>query len=249
MDDAICIIDLSGCFFRDYFATMSDVDAYALTVERCQFYRDEYRRCIVACDGPHNKRRAWYPEYKATRKEKPVEALDALRAIEQQVGDWGMPIIKLEGYEADDVIASVVSQAWLDDVKIVGVDKDLYQLLSDNVRIVTKRGEVGPAGCVDKFGVRPDQMIDWQTLCGDAVDNVPGCPGVGPGRARDLLQRFDTLDAVLAASDDDLRSVRGVGDKTVTALREWDPSLARRLVTLLTDAPVSIDELWTAVAV
>jgi DNA polymerase-1 len=240
----ICLVDLSGIFWRNFYGCRSDIDAYQITLEQVEGYRERFERTAVCCDCGPLIRAEWYPDYKIQRGEKPQDAIDSLRAIEQQAATWDTPLIKLKGYEADDVIASLVDQAWLDDVVIISSDKDLYQLLSDSVRLITKNGEVGPAECVKKFGVRPDQIRDFLTLTGDASDNIPGCPGIGPGRARDLLVKFGTLEAVRAATDEELRTVRGMGDKTLVSLREWDPSLARRLVTLLTDAPVSLSELW-----
>lgn len=240
----ITIIDLSAEFWRNYFATRSDVDAYQLTLEKLLWYRDECDRTVVACDSGPLLRSEWYPEYKANRDEKPQDALDSLRAIREQVSDLGIAMVACRGYEADDVIATIVKQAWLDEIQILSSDKDLYQLVSDTVRLIGKRGFVGPKECVDKFGVRPDQIRDFLTLTGDAADNIPGCPNVGPGRARDLLQKFETLDGVLASPDDELRAVRGIGDKTLVSLRAWDPSLAKRLTTLLDDAPLDVAALW-----
>jgi DNA polymerase-1 len=240
----ICLVDLSGIFWRTFFGSRSDIDAYQLTLEQCEGYRKRFERTAICCDCGPLIRCQWTEDYKANRGEKPQEAIDALRAIEQQAETWDTPVIKCKGYEADDVIASLCDQAWLDDVLIVSSDKDLYQLLSDSVRMVTTRGEIGPDECVKKFGVRPNQMRDYLTLVGDASDNVRGCDGIGPGRARDLLVKFETLEGVMAATEEELRTVRGMGDKTIASLRAWDPTLARRLVTLLTDCPVNLEELW-----
>lgn len=244
----ICLVDLSGLFWRNYHGSGSDVDAYQLTLDQIEGYRKRYERTAVCCDCGPLLRSEWFPAYKEQRKPKPEDAIDSLRAIEQQAETWDTPLIKLRGYEADDVIATIVDQAWLDDVLIVSSDKDLFQLVSDSVKLMTKNGEVGPEECVKKFGVRPDQMLDYLTLTGDTSDNVPGCTGIGPGRARDLLAKFGSLDAIMAASDEELSSVRGMGEKTLASLRGWDPTLARRLITLLRDAPVSLEKLWNEAA-
>lgn len=245
----ICLVDLGAEFWRNWFATRSAVDAFDITVERLTWHRDQYERVAVCCDSPRTKRVEWFPEYKANRDEKPKEALDALRAIEQQAESWrGVPVLRCDGYEADDVIATLVEQAWLDEVHILSSDKDLYQLIAANVRLITKRGPVDESGCVEKFGVAPAQIRDYLALCGDAADNVPGCDNVGPGRARDLLNRFGSIKGILAATDEELLSVRGVGQKTLTSLRAWDPTMAVRLVSLLRDAPVNFEELWEELA-
>ena len=242
----ICLFDLSASFWRNFYATMSGTSAFELTVEKIAWYRDEYKTVAVCLDA-RSMRKDWYPEYKANRGEKPREALGALRAVEEQVQDWGTPALRCEGYEADDIIATLAEQSWLDETRIVSDDKDLYQLITDNVKLMTKRGETGIFGCVEKFGVLPEQMRDWLALVGDTADNIPGCPSCGPGRARDLLKRFGTLDAIREATDEELLSVRGVGEKTLESIRTWDPSLAVRLVTLMTNAPVKLEDLWQKV--
>ena len=244
----ICLFDLSADFWRNYYATGSGVDAYALTLERVEWFRDQYMRTAICCDAPRCQRYDWYSEYKANRREKPQDAIDSLKAIKQQLETWDTPVILCDGFEADDVIASVVDQAWLDEIRIVGQDKDLYQLLSDAVKMVTKNGEIGPADCEKKFGVKPEQMRDYLALCGDVADNVPGADNVGPGRARDLLQRFGSIKGIMAAFEEELLSVRGVGKTTLASLRAWDPSMAVRLVTLMRDAPVDVQKLWKEVA-
>lgn len=251
----ITLFDLSAEFWRNYFATRSDVDAYSLTIEKIQFYRAEFPQTIVVCDGPRCIRYEWYPEYKANRDAKPQDALDSLRAIKEQVASWGAPIVEVEGYEADDVIATLCEQAWPDDVQVVTGDKDLAQLISETCQLVGKRGPMRTKECIEKFGVKPHQIRDWLALVGDVADNIPGCPQTGPGRARDLLQRFETLDAILAAAradvpekDNDVLKVRGVGKKTLDSLKAWDPSLALKLVSLLNDAPVRLNDLLANVA-
>lgn len=240
----IVLIDLSAAFFRNYYGTGSDVGAFDITIDQVMHYVKEFEHTAVCCEGGSLLRCDWDPNYKANRPPKPQDAIDSLRAIEQQIESWGVPLVRAKGYEADDVIATLVDQAWLDEVQILGSEKDLYQLISDSVRLIGKRGLIGPAECVEKFGVRPEQIRDWLALCGDVSDNVPGCPGIGPGRARDLLVKFETLDAIMGASDEDLLSVRGIGEKALESLREWDPASAVKLVTLLTDAPVNLSELW-----
>lgn len=239
----LTLIDLSHAFWRNYFGTGSAVTAYEQTLDSCKWYHDNSPRTVVCCEGRGSLRKSVYPEYKANREAKPEEALDSLTAIGQQMASWGVPIVAVEGYEADDIIATLTKQAWIDEVQIWSNDKDLYQLLSPTVRLVGQK-HIGPAECVAKFGVHPHQMRDWLAMVGDPVDNVPGCPNCGPGRARDLLQRFGSLELIRAASDDEIREVRGVGPKTLASLREWNPDLALSLVTLMDDAPVKLDDLW-----
>ncbi len=241
----ITLFDLSADFWRNFYATKSDVGAYDLTLESIKYYTNVCQRTAVLCDAPRCKRYDWFPEYKANRKgTKPQEAIDSLQAIKEQVEACGTVIVECDGYEADDLMATLVKQAWPDDAQLVTRDKDLYQLISDSCWLAGKSGLVREPECIEKFGVKPGQIRDFLALTGDAADNIPGCPHTGPGRARDLLQRFQTIKGIQAASDEDLLSVRGIGLKTLTAFRAWDPALAVRLVTLLDDAPVNLEELW-----
>jgi DNA polymerase I len=247
----VVLVDLSGCFWRDYYGTGSDVEAYRTTIDRIDRFRKDHRTA-VCCEGKNPIRFSWFPDYKATRKEKPEDAKAALKSIREQLETWeGVPVISCETFEADDTIATLAHQAWMDDVLIISSDKDLAALITENVKMQTSAGIMGIKECIEKFGVRPDQIRDWLALVGDAADNIPGCPNTGPGRARDLLQRFDTLDAVLAAAradvpekENEVLKVRGVGKKTLDSLKEWDPSLAIRLVTLLDNAPIELERLW-----
>lgn len=236
----IWLLDLGGVFWRNWFATKSERDSFELTMGQVVTHKD--RGDLIVCCDSRSKRHDWYPEYKANRDEKPVAAIESLRAVESQVADMGVRMSKEWGYEADDLIASYAAQGFLDDVRIISNDKDFWQLVTDSVLLYTKRGEEGAADCVERYGIRPDQMIDWQAMVGDTADNIPGCPSCGPGRARDLLQRFETLEAIKQAAPEELSEVRGVGAKTISAIQEWDPTIAKRLVTLLRDAPVDLYE-------
>lgn len=251
MVSPVVLVDLSGCFWRDYYGTKSDVEAYRTSIDRLDRYRRENPRTVVCCEGRSVFRFQWFEGYKANRSAKPEEAKEALRAIITQASTWGIPVLSVDGYEADDVIATLTKQAWLDDVLIVSSDKDLMALLAPNVKMVTKGGTVGPTECFEKVGVWPNQIRDWLALTGDAADNIPGCPNMGPARARDLLQKFGDLNTLLVAANADVPEannpvlqVRGVGTKTLRSLQEWDPSLALKLVTLLDQAPVDLESLW-----
>jgi len=240
----IILCDMGGVFWRNYYATRSDIDAYELTVDKVREMHDAHERVVICCDSAPTRRLALFPEYKANREEKPREALDSLRAAEQQFESWGLPVLRVDGYEADDLIASLAAQA-SEPVRIMSHDKDLYSLIRDDVVMVKPDGRIIDAfECNKKFGVSPAQMLDFLAMVGDASDNVPGCPNVGPGRARDLLQRFGSLKEILAAKDEELREVRGVGEKTLAALRSWNPELALSLIALETDAPVALAALW-----
>lgn len=240
----LVLIDLGAEFWRAFYGSGSAVKAYEITLDRIDFYRREYPRTVVCADSPKSLRREWYPGYKANREAKPEDGIDSLRAIQARVLDWGVPVVQCDGYEADDVVASLAAQAWPEHVQIIGSEKDFFCLISDTVSLIGKNGPIGSNECIEKFGVAPSQMLDWLALVGDASDAIPGCPNCGPGRATDLLERFESIEGLRAATDAEILSVRGVGKKTLASLREWDPTLALKLVRLLDDAPVSLEELW-----
>lgn len=251
MVNSVVLVDLSGCFWRDFYGTKSDVEAYRTTIDRIDRYRHEHPRTAVCCEGRNVIRYQWFEHYKANRGDKPDEAKEALRSIITQVSTWDIPVLSIDGFEADDVIATLARQAWMDDVRILSSDKDLMCLLSANVKMVTTGGVIGPTECFEKTGVWPEQMRDWLALTGDVADNIPGCPNTGPGRARDMLQKFGDLESILAAAradvpekDNEVLKIKGVGPKTLHSLQEWDPALALKLVTLLDNAPVELDRLW-----
>jgi DNA polymerase-1 len=244
----LALIDVGAEFWKNYFGSRSAVTGYELTLERIDWYRHVDCRTVVCCDSPKSKRKEWFHDYKSNRPPKPADALEALIAVQQRATSWGIPVVQSEGYEADDLIATLASQAWPEEVHIVGSEKDFFCLIGDTVKLVGKHGLIGANECFEKFGVLPNQMTDWLALVGDAADAIPGCPSCGPGRATDLLERFETLARIREATDEEILSVRGVGKKTLESLRAWDPSLALQLVRLLDDAPITLDTLWGAAA-
>lgn len=237
----LTIIDLGHVFWRNWYAAKSDVGAYERTIEACMGLHHERPDILVACDSPHLIRRDIYPQYKANREAKPASAIDSLTSVENRVEDWGIPVVRADGYEADDVIATVCEMTvrLLGEAEIVSNDKDLYQLICPQIRMRVGPQSVGADECKAKFGVRPDQMRDWLALVGDTADNIPGCPGVGPGRASDLLAKFGSLQAITGASPGELSSVRGIGEKTISGLQLWDMR-SFELVSLRKDVPLPV---------
>src|SRR4029077_109385 len=144
----------------------------------------------------------------------------------------GIPAISVAGYEADDVMATVARAASKRglDVYLCTADKDCRQLLDEHVRLynLRKRQEFGPKELMADWGVRPDQVVDFQALVGDTVDNVQGVAGIGAKTAAKLLQEFDTLDNLLANID------KVAGAKKQEALRTAVATLpvTRQLVRL-----------------
>lgn len=196
--------------------------------------------CALDSPGP-GARELIYPQYKANRTEIPADLKPQIPLIKQLIAGFNIPGIELAGWEADDIIATATRHALdLDmDVVIVSSDKDNRQLLGPHVRMFNcRRNEFyDSASLLNDWGIRPDQVIDFQSLVGDSVDNVPGVPKVGPKTATTLLATFQTLDAVF----ENIPSAGGKAlQKNLTEGREL-AYISRQLVTLRQDLPLQID--------
>jgi len=196
--------------------------------------------CALDSPGP-GTRELIYPQYKANRTEIPADLKPQIPLIKQLIAGFNIPGIELEGWEADDIIATATRQALAlnMDVVIVSSDKDNRQLLGPNVRMFNcRRNEFYDSqSLLNDWGIRPDQVIDFQSLVGDAVDNVPGVPKVGPKTASTLLTQYQTLDAIL----ENIPHTTGKAlQKNLTAGREL-ATISRQLVTLRQDLPLQID--------
>ena len=139
-----------------------------------------------------------YPQYKANRRETPADLLQQSELIRIGVHEMGIPVLCIPGVEADDVIATLATQNCnkTNTTRIITGDKDLMQLVSNCVFLYDgmKDKEIHENEVVEKFNVKPNQVIDVQSLMGDSTDNVPGVPGIGPKKAAELINEFNSLD-------------------------------------------------------
>ncbi len=201
---------------------------------------------IVAFDRPEPTFRTHlYKDYKAHRTVPPSDLEIQLPHMPRLTRALALPTLSVVGYEADDIMATLAraGSARGLDVYLCTADKDCRQLLDGHVRLynLRKRQEFGPAELLADWGVRPDQVVDFQSLVGDSVDNVPGVPGIGEKTAAKLLQQFDTLENLLANIDE------VAGAKKQEALRASVATLplTRKLVRLADDVPLDFDwEGW-----
>jgi DNA polymerase-1 len=199
--------------------------------------------CALDSPGP-GKREEEYPEYKANRDEMPDELRPQIPVIIEVIEAFGIPAIGLSGWEADDILATLAHRAEEQSVeaRIVTNDKDARQLISPFVRLynVRKDVELDEAVLMDDWGIRPDQVVDFQALVGDKVDNVPGVPLVGPKKASALLNQFGTLEEVLARADE------APGKKLAENLKTYaeQARISRFLVELKRDLDFDLD--WDA---
>jgi len=180
-----------------------------------------------------------YSEYKANRAPMPNELRSQVEPIHEIVKAMGLPLMIVEGVEADDVIGTLCVQATKAGMKslVSTGDKDMAQLVDDSVTLINTMTNVvsDPEGVVEKFGVRPDQIIDYLALVGDKVDNVPGVPKCGPKTAVKWLTEHGDLETVIANAD----SVKGkVGEYLRDSLEQLP--LSKELVTIKCD--VELDE-------
>ena len=196
-----------------------------------------YLICVFDVAGK-TFRDEFFPEYKANRSPMPDDLQLQIPMIHEVLEAMRIPTLGIEGYEADDVIATLArmgEQRGLD-VYICSSDKDCRQLLSDRIKVFNlRKQEAFDRESLQKdWGIAPEQVIDYQTLVGDSVDNVPGVPGIGPKTATQLLQKYQTLDNLLA-------HIEEVPGKKKESIKEALPKLeiSRRLVRLVTDVAVA----------
>lgn len=206
-------------------------------------YAPEY--FAVVFDAPGKTfRNDWYPEYKANRPPMPDDLVAQIEALHESIRAQGWPLVVVSGIEADDVIGTLAQEAqtrgW--QTLISTSDKDMAQLVSPEVVCINTMSNetLDEAGVKNKFGVAPAQIVDYLTLIGDTVDNIPGVAKVGPKTAVKWLSQYETLDNLVAHADE----IKGVVGENLRNTLDWLPE-ARKLVTIKTDCPlpVALDEL------
>ena len=198
-----------------------------------------YAACVFDAKGK-TFRDDWYPEYKAQRPSMPDDLSRQIPPLHEAVRALGWPLLMVDGVEADDVIGTLTRQA--EDAGMEAVvstgDKDLAQLVTGRVRLInTMTNEVlDEAGVLNKFGVPPGRIVDYLTLVGDAVDNVPGVEKVGPKTAVKWINEFGDLDSVIAHAGE----VKGAVGENLRKALDWLP-MGRKLITVKTDVALDID--------
>ena len=185
-----------------------------------------------------------YDQYKANRKEMPVDLQSQIAKSHELLDACAIPGLQFEGYEADDILATVAQTVELagGQCVLVTADKDSRQLLSDKVQIylIRKNKFYTEADLMADWGVTPQQAIDFQAMVGDASDNVPGIPKIGPKTATALLQQFGTLEEMLKHTD----QIKAKGTRQNVEQNIENARLSKELVTLHTNVPLNIP--WTA---
>lgn len=185
-----------------------------------------------------------FEEYKGTREKMPDELRVQIERIREVVMALNIPVLELENFEADDVLGTVAQQAKPHNVPvhIITGDRDLLQLVDDNTRVeLPSRASRPPEiyddeAVIEKFGVRPDQIVDYKALVGDTSDNIPGVKGVGAKTAAKLLNEYQTLDAIYANID----AIKGAMGKKLAEDKD-NAYLSQKLARIVTDAPITLD--------
>ncbi|HAU1321864.1 TPA: DNA polymerase I [Legionella pneumophila] len=186
----------------------------------------------------------WYPEYKAHRPPMPQELSSQFQPLIQLLQAMGLPLLIIDGVEADDVIGTLAKQATKQSIPVVisTSDKDMAQLVNEHVSLINTMSNYSMDidGVKEKFGVAPEQIIDYLTLIGDTVDNIPGVEKCGPKTAVKWLTEYRTLDNLIAHANE-------IGGKIGEYLRASIPHLplSKKLVTIKTDLdlPLNLNQL------
>lgn len=206
-------------------------------------YKPEYMAVVFDAKGK-TFRNDLYPAYKATRQEMPKELSQQIEPLHHIIRALGLPIIMIEGVEADDVIGTLATQATQQkiDAIISTGDKDLAQLVNDHITLINTMTNttLNPEGVVEKFGVKPSTIIDYLTLIGDTSDNVPGVAKVGPKTAVKWLNEYGSLDNIILNAD----KIGGkVGENLRASLTQIPLSKTLVTIKLDVDLPLNISEL------
>ncbi|SYZ73268.1 DNA polymerase I [Candidatus Zixiibacteriota bacterium] len=253
-DKTLFLVDGSAIFYRAYFAFIRNPlinskgenasAPYGFINSLLKIIRDEnpdYMAVAFDTKAP-TFRHQMYDEYKSTRAKMPDELVAQLPRIREVTEALNLPALEKEGYEADDIIGTLAKEAEKQGlhVWIVSGDKDLFQLVSDRIRMYNPQKGSLPAekldrdGVIAKFGAPPEKVVDVLSLMGDSSDNVPGVPGVGPKTAIALIEEFGSVENVLKEA----ASIKAKATRTKILENIDKARLSKELVTLDTSVPI-----------
>ena len=247
-DNTLLLVDGSSYLYRAYHA-MPDLRAPSGfptgavhgMVAMMKRLREQFPARLAVCvfDAKGKTfRDDWYPKYKAHRAPMPEPLVQQIEPIHEVVRLLGWPVLEVPGVEADDAIGTlccVAAKAGMSVVVSTG-DKDLAQLVNAQVTLINTMSNerLDIAGVQAKFGVPPERIVDYLTLIGDAVDNVPGVDKVGPKTAARWIAEHGSLDGVVAAAD----SITGAAGQNLRKALDWLPT-GRKLITVVTDCDLA----------
>jgi DNA polymerase-1 len=246
----LCLVDGSGFIFRAYHALPPLTRADGTPVGAVQGFVNMLVRLIESHAGDRiavifdssrkSFRNEFYPEYKAHRPDPPEDLIPQFALVREATRAFDLPAIEMPGYEADDLIATYAAHALAQGgtAIVVSSDKDLMQLVRPGVEMLDplKQKRIGEAEVLEKFGVKPDRVVDVQALAGDSTDNVPGVPGIGVKTAAELINTYGDLDTLLTRAGEIKQPKRR---ESLIANKEL-ALVSRRLVQLKADVPVDV---------
>jgi DNA polymerase-1 len=246
----LVVIDGANSIYRAFFAipNLRAPDGtptnavYGFATMLGKVVREESPDLLVVAFDPRGGsfRRRIFEGYKATRDAQPEDLSAQIPIVRELIEAWGIPLLEVEDFEADDIIATLVEQAGPDaEVRIISTDKDLMQLVDDHVQLVdaVKDRRYGPEEVEARFGVPPAQLLDLRALVGDPSDNIPGVKGIGEKGAAKLIGEFGSLEALLDRADEvkAKRAREGLQGQRANA------ELSKELATLRHDVPLPVE--------
>lgn len=235
-DKQIAIVDLSAIYRRYWHASegedMSSAKRKTLSFVRSLY--SDHSEVIVALDSPPYKRSEVYPEYKANRQPMPAAIADELKNTIENIANDGWKIAKCDGYEADDVIATLVKQ--YGDVSVYGSDKDLLQCCD-----LTEPGTGKISTAMSRLGVDRDKVVDYLTLIGDSSDNIKGVNGVGPKTAVRMLAKYGDIKGIYNALRDDTAAFTESTSANLRDAMAWIDT-TRQIIQLSDDLDIEIEQ-------
>ena len=248
------LIDAFGFIFRAYHARARSGappmrTSTGLSTEAVYIFNSMLRKLAKQYDPPYiaavfesgepTHRLLEFPEYKANRAETPPDLVEQIPYVRRALEAMRIPVLEYPGFEADDVIGAIARRAEGEgfEVVVVSSDKDMLQLVNERVSMLNPAKDdewYDPAKVKVFMGVRPDQVTDLLALKGDAIDNIPGAPGIGDKGAKDLIERFGNVEAAIAhAAEVERKAYRESLQNNAEQIR-----MSKRLATLATDIPI-----------
>lgn len=255
-NDTFYVLDSYGLIYRAYFALINhpltnkagqNISAVNIFFRNLKALISKYKPSyLAAAFDPKGKtfRHQMYDAYKANRMKSPDDLLAQIPWIEEILNELNVPVLRVDNFEADDVIATIAKKCRENGMqcRILSGDKDLLQLVNDNCKEMQPDKvsggwqTVGAEEVLSTWGIRPDQMLDYLSLVGDAADNVPGVKGVGEKTALKLLNEYASLEEIYLHSDE----IKGALGQKIRDSRE-DAFLSKKLISLRDDLPLDFD--------
>lgn len=246
----VLLIDLGSVYWAAWHSSKNEEvsAAHDRSLNVVRKLREGHKHVAVCCDSPQSFRREAHPSYKAQRPEKDHASISELRRTMASLENEGLLLWEASGFEADDVIATATREATARGLRVLiaSADKDLLQLVTDDVRVLSLKtwAQCDPATVFEKLGVAPRKVRDWLILVGDSSDNIQGVPGVGPKRASELLNRYGDLVTVMkhVVHGTDEVSTPKIVEALLASVEVM--RVGAELVTLRSDVPIDFEQLF-----